>query len=172
MTAPQTLDEWTQFRADLRNRLWSLFGKSLKSTLRSEAWTPAEVLHHVLLVDGGTADLLERLVAKERVANPRGSEPWPVRAELMDFPLDTAFSVPAFKGTEPKRSITAKALEKLEREVGERLGALAATAASRDLDAVAFPHPLAGKLNFYEWLVFGGVHERLHLTQLESDLSR
>jgi hypothetical protein len=41
----------------------------------------------------------------------------------------------------------------------------------KKLDAIAFPHPLAGKLNFYEWLAFGGIHERLHLTQLQSDVS-
>jgi len=172
MTQPLTLDEWTSFRANLRSRLREHLGRSLKPGIRPDAWTPAEVLHHVLLVDASTADLMERLASRAGNPGPRGTEPWPVRAELMDFPLDTAFSVPAFRGTEPKRSISTKALDSLEKEVGTRLASLAAKASARTLDDVAFPHPLAGKLNFYEWLVFGGVHERLHLTQLENDLSR
>lgn len=167
-----SLAEWQSFRDNLRTRLRATLGRGLRPGLRADAWTPREVLHHILLVDASTAALMERLAKKAEPLEERpADEPWPVRDELMDFPLDTAFSVPAFRGTEPDRSVSAKALEALEREVGERLLALAALASSRRLEGSHFPHPLAGRLNFYEWLMFGGVHEKLHLTQLESDIS-
>ena len=129
------------------------------------------MLHHVLLVEASTATLLERLAAKSASAPRRHPhEPWPVRPELMEFPLDTAFSVPAFRGTEPKRDVSAKVLDGLEADTQTRHSAMAELAARSAFDGVSFPHPLAGKLNFYEWLVFGGIHEKLHLTQLRRDI--
>lgn len=163
--------EWRAFRAQARSELTSLQKSALKPGLRAEAWTPREVLHHVLLVDESTANLLERLLSKAKDLSPRPSdEPWPVRAELMDFPLDTAFSVPAFPGTEPQRSVSDRALTELEASNQRRHEALADQASRLQLDRVSFPHPLAGRLNFYEWLAFGGIHEKLHLVQLRQDV--
>lgn len=164
---------WQTFRDELRARLRSHLGQPLISGIRADAWTPEEVLHHVLLVDASAADLLERLVAKVKVLEPRDPlVEWPVRQELMDFPLDTAFSVPAFRGTEPKRGMSIPVLQSLEATVQERHRVLVEKGTRYRLDEVTFPHPLAGKMNFYEWLVFGGIHEGLHLTHLENDLSR
>lgn len=172
MTNPVTNQaEWRTFRARCRTELSQLQKKALKPGLRADAWTPREVLHHVLLVDASTANLLERLLSKAKDLSSRApDEPWPVRAELMDFPLDTAFSVPAFPGTEPQRSVSDKALAELESSNERRHEALADQASRLQLDRVSFPHPLAGRLNFYEWLAFGGIHERLHLTQLRQDV--
>jgi hypothetical protein len=170
-TSVTNLAEWRTFRANQRLRLTQLLAFRLSVDGRSDAWSSREVLHHVLLVDSTTADLLDRLLKKAGELTPRDPNlPWPFRDVLMDLPLDTAFSVPAFRGTEPQAKVSDKTLEKLQREVGARHEALAERAHQVQLDAIAFPHPLAGKLNFYEWLVFGGIHERLHLTQLELDV--
>jgi len=173
MTDPVTsLAEWKTYRARLRVALTELLPLPLKSGLRADAWTPRQVLHHVLLVDASSADLLERLQAKAGKLPERDRHaPWSFRAELMDFPLDTAFSVPAFRGTEPKADVSDRVLRELEVRTTERHAKLAEQADRYRYDAVTFPHPLAGKLNFYEWLVFGGIHESLHLTQLQRDIA-
>lgn len=172
MTTPvTTLAEWKAYRARLRSELLSLQSSPLRPGLRADAWTPRQVFHHVLLVDASAADLLERLLVKAGPLSDRDpQEPWPVRAELMDFPLDTAFSVPAFRGTDPKAEISDKVLRDLEATTMARQTALAERAQQSHLEGVSFPHPLAGRLNFYEWILFGGVHERLHLTQLKWDV--
>jgi hypothetical protein len=158
-------------RATIRHSLRFLLGASLGPGLRADAWTPFEVFHHVLLVEASSADLLERLAAKHKDAAERNpAEPWPIRQELLDFPRDTAFSVPAFRGTEPKANVTLQALDALEESTWARHEALADLAQWKRFDDVSFPHPLAGKLNFYEWLAFGGIHERLHVVQLGRDI--
>jgi hypothetical protein len=174
MTNPVTsLKEWKTYRAELRAALTALQLVPLRAGLRADAWTPRQVLHHVLLVDASSADLLERLVSKAGAVSERDpGDPWPFHAELMDFPLDTAFSVPAFRGTEPKLDVSDRVLRDLEASTLRRHVSLAEHADRFRLEGVVFPHPLAGKLNFYEWLVFGGIHESLHLTQLKRDVGR
>lgn len=164
------LKQWKDWRAGLRAELKGLVGRPLPRGHRVEAWTARQVLHHLFLSDRGTAALLERLLAKAGPGAARGPGDWPVRPELLDFPLDTAFSVPAFRGTEPRARVSDRELTALEDDVVPRLLALAEAADGRDLEPTKFPHPLAGPLNFYEWLVFGGVHDGLHLRQLKDDL--
>jgi hypothetical protein len=172
MTNPvANMTEWKTYRSALRAELLALQNKTLKPGIRRDAWTPRQVLHHVLLVEASSADLMERLAAKAGTVPERNpAEPWPIRAELMDFPLDTAFSVPAFKGTEPKADVSDKILKDLQADVLARHEALAQKAQRWQYDTVSFPHPLAGRLNFYEWLVFDGIHESLHLRQLKQDV--
>lgn len=164
--------EWQNYRNHLRAELIGLQGAVLRPGLRDGAWTPRQVFHHVLLVDAGTADLLEKLSSKAGAVAPRNpDQPWPFREVLMDFPLDTAFSVPAFKGTEPKADVADRILRQLAESNLQRHTALASRAQRSSYDSIEYPHPLAGRLNFYEWLVFGGIHESLHLQQLRQDVA-
>ena len=163
--------ELKKFRAHVRANLKALLLAKLLPGVRPEAWTPRQVFHHVLLAESGSMGLLERLVAKAKELSERDAkEPWPIGQELLDFPLDTAFSIAAFRGTDPDENIPDKDLSALEDSVHSRHLALAELAQHKQLDGLAFPHPLAGKLNFYEWLAFGGIHERLHLLQLRRDV--
>ena len=163
--------KWLEERTAVRRSLKALLPRLLPAGARNEAWTPAQVFHHVLLANLGSWNLLERLAAKASKAPPRtaGLE-WPVRPELLVFPEQTAFSVEAFSGTAPDKSVTLAELEEMESFENEQSSVLARSAESLDLSRLGFRHPLAGAMNFYEWLCFCTVHEKLHWQRLVADL--
>ena len=47
---------------------------------------------------------------------------------------------------------------------------LAEAAGRYRCESIVFPHPLVGRMNFYEWLAFALFHERAHIRRLENDL--
>ena len=129
-------------------------------------WSARMVYHHVLLAESGALSLLERLVEKAGTLPEVAIEgPMPVREELFSFDLVRAMSVPAARGTEPDPDVLDSELRELETSTEERYASLLELGKKRDLRSVSFPHPLAGRMNFYEWLAFGLVHEELHLGQ-------
>lgn len=162
--------DWMQYRTTTRQELRSLLHTPLPFGTRQDAWTPREVLHHVLKAEAGTLPLFERFASKAGAAHPRNDGPWTIREELFSFSLDRAMSVPPFKDTDPDASVADADLDSLSSSSRWRLEEFADLGDRLDLVHLAYPHPLAGKLNYYEWLVFGVVHEWLHLRRLKSDL--
>lgn len=160
--------EWQDFRQLLREELRGLLDLPLPEDARPEAWTPREVFHHVLLAEAGTVRLLERL--SEAGVAPGPEAAWPFRNELLAFSLEKAMGVGPLNNTDPNPEIGDKELDDLEEALQLRLQALAERGDAVDLSEAGYPHPLAGQLNFYEWLVFTSVHEALHLQRLRLDL--
>ena len=160
------LSERTQVRLELKAAL----GRKLPTDGRIGAWSPGEVFHHILLTNQSSQNLLSRLFAKAKNLPLDPLVDWPVRPELRDFPQDKAFSIVAFPGTEPEFGLGGKDLESIEIRVDAGFRELLELTSRFRLEALSFPHPLAGRMNFYEWLVFGVVHERLHLDLLLKDL--
>lgn len=162
--------QWLEYRTGTRQELRGFLHASLPHKAREEAWTPREVLHHVLRTEVTTLPLFERFSTKAGGASPRKAEPWNIREELFSFSLDRAMSIPAFHNTDPDPAVTDDVLDSLSASNMRCFDEFADLGDRMDLSHLVFPHPLAGKLNFYEWLVFGVVHEWLHLRRLKSDL--
>ena len=162
--------DWTEERHLVRAELKSLLKHVLPPEVRKDAWTPKEVLHHILVANRGSLHLLERLYSRGSDFSARVSGSWPVREELLDFSEQRAFSVGAFPGTEPDRTVTNDVMQEMEALEDEKFQTLGTAADSLELQRLGFRHPLAGTLNFYEWLCFCTVHERLHLARLKKDL--
>ena len=162
--------ELIAMRRRVREELRSLQASPL-SPPSGDAWTPRQVLQHILQAEHNAIVLLEKLVTK---AGPLPSSapagPLPIRDELLGFDLERAMSIPAARGTEPEGEIDDDALGALETSVQARFHALLDLGKAHDLGGISFPHPLAGRLNFYEWLVFGVVHEELHLRLLRRNV--
>lgn len=170
---PSFMDKtkWHEYRTSTRQELKALLAVPLPHGARSKAWTPREVLHHVLRTEVSTLTLFERFVARADGAKFRKpSQPWTIREELFSFSLDRAMSVPPFRNTEPDPAVTDTELESLAASSSSRFQEYAGIGDTLDLAHLDYPHPLAGKLNYYEWLVFTPVHEWLHLRRLKSDL--
>ena len=155
-----------QVRTDFKNILW----QRLPLDSRDGAWTPVEAFHHVLRTNQSSQALLARLFGKAKDLPVTPNDVWPVRAELQNFPRSEAFSIKAFPGTEPDLNASMQSLEALEASLENDLGELLDLSVRFRLETLSFPHPLAGRLNFYEWLVFGVVHEKMHLDQVLLDL--
>ena len=167
MNPQQVKEESLQVRKEMKKHL----GRDLPLDGRMGAWSPLEVFHHVLLVNQLSLNILERLFSRAKdLPENHPLTLWPVREELGVFPLERAFSVPAFTGTDPDRLVTLETLEALEKEEAEKYASLLDKSSPYDCSGLIFPHPLMGRMNFYKWIYFGVVHERLHLEKLIGDL--
>ena len=162
--------QWKQERTLIRNRLKKLTRSDLPSGAREDAWTGEQVLLHVLLTNKNILELLERLFAKANPEDEKESgKAWPVREDLESVVTERAFSVDAFKGTEPVIEVTEPELAELELRENVLVD-LVEKADRFKCESIVFPHPLAGRMNFYEWFVFALWHERAHTQRLEQDL--
>lgn len=137
------------------------------------AWSVDEILTHLSLVEPGVA---KRIAKSVGLAKGEGL--------LRETSIESVM-----------RSLDGAALEALRRKqvapeyvdpktVLVLSEALAALARSRDglrqsmakadgwaLEKVVAPHPRLGTLDMYQWLLFLGHHERLHLAQLERTIA-
>lgn len=165
----QIFDEIDGTRAQLIERYGKLTEAERSYRPDPTAWSADQIVEHLAVIEGGMIRLVNKLLGK---------------AEAAGIPAPTDGSIPPIKMDDFNRVADANKFEAPEpvRPTGERTGeeALAALRASRaeihnlrprlaavDLSGASFPHPFAGPLNLYQWLVFIGLHEKRHLGQIE-----
>ena len=127
----------------------------------SDAWSAAENMEHIVLVESGIHAIIERM--KEA----RGLPPEGDRREMDEFILNQI----------PKRSRKAKALERacptgrwsgpesLQQFVQCREHSIRLLL-TRQLRAHAVPHPLFGPWDGYQWLLAAASHGARHTEQI------
>jgi uncharacterized damage-inducible protein DinB len=134
-----------------------------------DRWSVAEVLEHLMLVDGGVARLLEKRVTEAR-ATGLGAEPSTAPVlDTMDLErlLDRSRPIIAPDRVQPRRELdAATALAALERaRVALREAVLAADGLA--LGELVAPHVVLGPITLYEWIGFVGAHEARHTAQID-----
>ena len=109
-------------------------------------WTVAQAIGHVADARGGLA-LAASLAAQGR------------------WPLDAPVVVPGIPG--PADATRERLLHRLavSQRVVERAGRAIET---HETDPCPLVHPLVGRLRCGEWLLFAGVHDLMHLEQVEA----
>ena len=136
-----------------------------------DKWSPAEILSHLLQVEEMIDSILQRMIERAERKNEIPSEPppgdIPVAGEI-DKAKPGFLSVPAFRGTEPKPGMDRDGMLQSLAVAHEKTKKHLAFAGSHDLRNLLFPHPLLGRLNFYEWLVFLAVHEEVHAGEISA----
>ena len=134
-----------------------------------DRWSVAEVLEHLMLVDGGVARLLSKRVAEAR-ANGLGTETGTTTLlDTMDLERvrDRSRPITAPDRVQPRNELDADAaLAALERARGELRDAVLA-ADGLALGELVAPHPVLGPLDFYEWIAVSGGHEARHTAQID-----
>jgi hypothetical protein len=135
----------------------------------SGGWSPGELAHHLALMDAFVARLLEKQCARAAAAglgpDPSGDS---VLGALDRFQIETApRKLTAPEGMRPTRGMPRQELLDLLAANRAALLRAAAAAAPYDLTKLQFPHPVFGKLDMYQWILFVGQHELRHFHQLE-----
>lgn len=134
-----------------------------------DGWTPAELLEHLRLVEGGSVRLLARRLARAREAG-LGAETNAAsrldRLDQFDIPDHPARHV-APEPVSPAAGASAAAAEAGLAESHAALRALLADADGLALGEVTATHLRFGELDMYQWLLFLALHERRHTRQLE-----
>ena len=136
----------------------------------AESWSVLQVLDHVQLVELRVVQLLERLSSR---ALSRGRLEL---AEMVDVPVNVALSefiprydsIPAFPGTEPTADWSLSEIQDRLDESHAQLLKLAKIGRDHDCSRLITPHPVAGRLNYYEWVCLVAEHDRVHTEQIVS----
>jgi len=133
-----------------------------------DRWSIADVLEHLSLVEGQLARLFHVMIAKaEAAAAGEGAASFaPVSIEDSLAPLRTQ-KLQAPEGARPSGQVApAEAVARLT-ESRASIRALRPRLEQVDGTAVRYPHPAAGPINIYQWLLFVGAHEDRHRAQIE-----
>ncbi|MFN2564990.1 MAG: DinB family protein [Gemmatimonadaceae bacterium] len=164
----EVLDYLGTCRSELERAVTSVPEARRTQRPAADAWSVAEVLEHLNLVEGRIARLLAEEIARARAAGlgPEG---------------DTSPIVP----TVPVSRLADRSERIVARESALPTGVLAPHAAWSELEAtrrilraalveadglalseLVLPHPRLGPLNVYQWVVFVGAHESRHAAQV------
>jgi hypothetical protein len=136
-------------------------------------WSIVEILHHLYLTETQVTQLLEKQVERAR---EKGIGPDPDDESLITsldrYSLDRATT----KIKAPMRSVPQQDIKKMEiiellkDSRGKFLDTIS-RASAYNLSELFFPHPVIGRLNMYQWILFVGKHEARHTHQIEDVLT-
>lgn len=133
-----------------------------------DAWTPAEVLEHLRLVEGGSVRLLGRRLERAREAG-LGAEMGTASRVGGFAAYDIAGDASRLDAPEAVRPAPGASAAHAEAGLAETRAALHALLAAADglaLGEVRAVHMRFGDLDMYQWLEFIALHERRHARQL------
>jgi hypothetical protein len=154
-------------------RINSLSAEEAGARADLEAWTVAEIVEHVSLVDKQIVKLITRLLLRAEADSARAGADGKITPDRMNQVIERSLreKYQAPETAHPAGNIS----------LGDSLALMSATRTALhelrprleaiDLTAVSYPHPVFGQFNPYEWLVMIYVHEDRHLRQIDGALS-
>jgi DinB superfamily len=167
----QELVDWISHnREKLLESVSGLSDAQLNHKTEDAGWSVGEVLKHVSLVDEANAKLTSNMLKRAR-ANPLPPDPSPETSEIhsMDEILPKMagqkFQAPEFVAPKSDSPLD-ESLSRL-RASRERMLANVEQLDGLDLSELTFPHPFAGPLNAYQWILLAGAHEVRHAEQID-----
>jgi len=138
-------------------------------------WSIIEILHHLYLTEIQVSQLLEKQMERAR---KRGIGPDPDNESLLTSLDRYSLERATTKVKNPLRAVIPqqgieklKILELLNSSRGNFLDIIS-RASVYNLSELSFPHPILGKLNMYQWILFVGKHETRHTHQIEDVLTK
>lgn len=130
-----------------------------------ERWSPAEIVHHVAIIERRLAQQLAALIEQAR-AHPPETDATPL------FPMTSVTRV-ELRG---RRVVTSEAAQPRDTDAErvwndflkarEALMQVIAAGDGLSLGAVSAPHPMLGAFTAYEWIAFAGAHAARHADQI------
>ena len=170
MKLQELVDRISRNREMLLQSISGLSEAQLAHRSDETSWSIGDVLNHVSLTDEANAKLTSNMLKRARDTSPP-PDPSPEGSEIhsMDeiFPRMEAgkFQSPEFvkpHSDAPVAESLARLIASRERMLGniEQLDGL-------DLSGLTFPHPFAGQLNAYQWILMAGAHEARHAIQIK-----
>lgn len=129
-------------------------------------WSPAEIVHHVAIVNRRMAGRIAELVEQARTG-PRERETAPVvrSSPALGFGLDRTNKRVASEASQPLGTEPAQVWEIFDGAQRELRGAVE-RGDGLALGSVTSAHPVLGALNGYDWVVFAGAHMGRHAAQV------
>jgi hypothetical protein len=154
--------------ADLRAAYHAVPAERRAARPAPERWSPAEVVHHLAIVERRVTQRIASLVEQARALPPE-SDTSPVLPTLVARRLvDRTRRIVAGEASHPRDTEAARAWADLD-DARRALKAIVVSADGLALGQVSAPHPALGDINGYEWIAFAGAHEARHAAQIRED---
>ena len=133
-------------------------------------WSICDIVHHLALTAEANGKLMSNLLKRAREEN-LALDPSPEGSEI--HAADEVFA----RVAEPRFQAPDRFVPRSHLPVEESLARLTASSArtletveelgNYDLSQLSFPHPFAGDLNGYQWMLMAGGHEHRHGEQIK-----
>ncbi|HEV8216207.1 MAG TPA: DinB family protein [Gemmatimonadaceae bacterium] len=142
-----------------------------RRTVRPEPdrWSPAEIVHHLVIVDRRINHRLRAMIEEAR-AFPPASDASPLVSTIAERVTVRDRRFKTSEASEPRDTDPSRIWDDIA-AVREELEQVVATADGLALDKVFAPHPALGPLCGYDWLAFVGAHAARHADQIREQLS-
>jgi hypothetical protein len=156
--------------ADLRATFQAVPADRIERRPGDGRWSPAEVMHHVVIVERRLPPLFGRLIELARSLGPERDESpllpilRPQRFVSRERRIKTA------ELFEPRDTNAATVLTDFD-DARQALRDVIATGDGLALGEVSAPHAALGTLSGYEWIAFVGSHAARHAAQIREALS-
>jgi len=137
-----------------------------------EKWTIEQIFEHLALVGNGASRICSRLLTGAKADNIPSGGIFALSPEFGERSAVIAVTkVEAPDRVQPTGNVSiGEALEQLA-ATETAFDAMRADMESYELGGHTFPHPFFGEMTAGEWMVVAGLHEKRHLSQMESLLS-
>jgi hypothetical protein len=131
-------------------------------------WSIGEILHHLFLIESQVTTLLERQIKRARdrgIGADTSTES--LLHSLDQFSIETAIDkITAPQYVVPAQGLTRSELLALLSDSRWKLRQAISEADGVDLSLMHFPHPVLGRIDMYQWILYLGKHERRHIAQI------
>jgi hypothetical protein len=160
-------------RARFIERIGSLGAVEAGARADAEAWTVAEIVEHVSLVEKQIVKLLTLMLMKAEAGAARARDDKKIASvemqQIIERSLREKYEAPETARPTGNASLNDSLV--LMRASRAALQELRPRLEATDLTTVSYPHPAFGQFNLYQWLVMIGIHEDRHLRQIDGALS-
>jgi len=133
-----------------------------------DRWSPAEVVHHVVIVERRIASLLRSLIEQARAIGPERDESSVLAVIKPERFVERTRRIQTGDSAKPRDTNVATVWSEFD-EARRELRRAIVSGDGLALGEVSAPHPAAGTLNGYEWIAFVGAHAARHAAQIRED---
>jgi uncharacterized damage-inducible protein DinB len=168
MTAAEretVLRDLAESRARLVRTMEGLSREQLHYQAAPGRWTVAEIVEHVIFVEGRVHGLIQKSLSE----GPAPSKRSVMEGKDSELVTNTTGREPRFQAPEPIWPCGRWPDERLlkEFETTRQRTREFASSTEADLRKHFFPHPVLGELDLYQWLLLVGAHCERHRAQCE-----
>lgn len=130
-----------------------------------DRWSPAEIIHHLEIVERRLAHAFGRMIEQARALPPETETTAALPPERAQIGVDRTKRFVTSEAFTPQDTDPTRVWEDLMR-AREGLIQVIRTGDGLALGAVSAPHPALGTLTGYEWIAFVGSHAARHADQI------
>lgn len=168
----EILEAIDETRTRLYNRVASLSPAQEKFRPTTDAWSIAEIVEHLAIMEERMSKLFVMMLKKADSAGAQGAGQ-SFRPVSLDQHVERSLREKYIAPETVRPSGNLSVEDSLARMRRSRAGLheLRPKLEAIDLASITYPHPAFGPLDLSQWLAFIGVHEDRHLRQIESVMS-